>query len=87
MHEQKNTFEPYKLQRRYMYIVFADNTEITEAEFVFDWENKFILGNGEEARALFSKADIDDDGVIDSNDIPGIFTFFDTNGKPFTLIQ
>ena len=45
-----------------------------------DWV-KFNIGGAQQAQALFTRADTNDDLVIDSKDIPAIFAFFDQNGK------
>ncbi|KAK7505100.1 hypothetical protein BaRGS_00003670, partial [Batillaria attramentaria] len=56
------------------------NGNVTEDEFRVDWTSVFHLGNAEEAKTLFDRADIDEDGVITSQDLPGIYSFFDMNG-------
>ena len=45
-----------------------------------DWTN-FNIGGAQQAQALFTRADTNDDHVIDAKDIPAIFAFFDQNGK------
>jgi hypothetical protein len=61
---------------------FAEDGKVTPDEFVADWQT-FNLGNQQEAQTLFTRADTNDDGFIDSNDIPAIFAFFDQDGNIF----
>lgn len=65
-----------------IYIFFyADNGTITKAEFDNDWVVLLKIGTQKEANLLFDHADVNDDGVIDSKDLPLIFLYFDTNSE------
>ncbi|XP_060569506.1 insoluble matrix shell protein 5-like isoform X2 [Ruditapes philippinarum] len=65
-----------------IFLLFDTNKDgkVTPDEFVADWQT-FNLGNQQEAQTLFTRADTNDDGFIDSNDIPAIFAFFDQDGS------
>ena len=58
-----------------------DDTKISPTEFVKDWVDVYHLGGGTEAQILFTRADSNDDGYLDANDVPTVFTYFDMNGK------
>ncbi|XP_052788542.1 uncharacterized protein LOC128223298 [Mya arenaria] len=64
-----------------VFLLFDNDTdgEVTPAEFKADWVNQFNIGGPQEADTLFIRADTNDDGVIDTKDIPTIFAFFDEN--------
>ncbi|KAH3796892.1 uncharacterized protein LOC127837469 isoform X2 [Dreissena polymorpha] len=64
-----------------VFLLFDNNTDgqVTPDEFVQDWVNLFHIGGSQEANTLFTRADTNDDGVIDAKDIPAIFSFFDEN--------
>ncbi|WAR30934.1 hypothetical protein MAR_033476 [Mya arenaria] len=66
-----------------VFLLFDNDTdgEVTPAEFKADWVNQFNIGGPQEADTLFIRADTNDDGVIDTKDIPTIFAFFDENSK------
>jgi len=53
---------------------------VTKEEFRQDWVGTFSIGGLDEANTLFDRADVNDDGVIDAQDIPQIFAYFDENG-------
>ena len=53
---------------------------MTKEEFRQDWVGTFSIGGPDEANTLFDRADVNDDGVIDAQDIPQIFAYFDENG-------
>lgn len=55
-------------------------------EFVAGWTTTFNIGNEDQAQTLFTRADINDDGYIDPQDIPGIFAYFDEDGKSCLII-
>ncbi|CAC5390987.1 unnamed protein product [Mytilus coruscus] len=55
----------------------VDDHSITNAEFTKDWVVTYAIGNGKEAAKLFSKADVNEDGVINKDDLPFVFTYFD----------
>ncbi|XP_053380158.1 uncharacterized protein LOC123555032 [Mercenaria mercenaria] len=57
-----------------------NNTEVTPTEFVADWL-KFNLGGTPQAQTLFTRADTNDDGVLDVKDVPAIFAYFDQDGN------
>ena len=65
----------------YSFLFIQDDHQVTKTEFDTDWVTTFAIGNHKESAALFSKADVNDDGVIDKQDLPGIFSFFDTDGE------
>lgn len=58
---------------------------MTPTEFVAAWQ-KFNLGGPQDAQTLFTRADTNDDGIIDAKDIPAIFAFFDQNGKYYKVV-
>lgn len=59
----------------------TDDHSITSAEFTKDWVVTYAIGNGKEAAKLFSKADVNADGVINKDDLPFVFTYFDMDSK------
>ncbi|XP_033759165.1 calmodulin-like protein 7 [Pecten maximus] len=61
--------------------------EVTASEFENDWTVLYNLGAPIEARTLFTKADTNDDGHITSDDLPEIFTYFDSNGDSFISLD
>ena len=65
----------------YKPLSITDDTRVTPDEFTDVWVNVFKMGGTDEAQTLFTRADENDDGVIDIKDIPAIFSFFDENGK------
>ena len=62
-------------------LLLLGDGNVSPDEFVDGWTTKFSIGNTDQAQTLFTRADTNDDGYIDPQDIPGIFAFFDENGE------
>ncbi|VDI53757.1 uncharacterized protein LOC143063850 [Mytilus galloprovincialis] len=66
-----------ELDNVYLLFDVDHDHSITSAEFTKDWVVTYAIGNGKEAAKLFSKADVNADGVINKDDLPFVFTYFD----------
>lgn len=54
---------------------------MSPTEFVSGWTQTYNMGSEDEAQTLFTRADTNDDGYLDIQDVPTIFSYFDVNGK------
>ena len=63
--------------------IISDNKVVDKAEFDNDWTTAYQIGTQKEADLLFDHADANDDGIIDHQDLPFIFHFFDVNCKKY----
>ncbi|KAL4218989.1 hypothetical protein ACF0H5_021574 [Mactra antiquata] len=72
-----------------IFLMFDRNNDssVTPDEFVDDWMNVFHLGGLTEAQTLFTRADTNDDGYINIQDIPAIFAYFDEDGNGYVDIS
>ncbi|XP_052787772.1 uncharacterized protein LOC128222718 [Mya arenaria] len=87
-----DTNHDYQLTRAELdqvFLLFDNDTdgEVTPEEFKEDWVHQFDIGGPQEADTLFTRADTNDDGVIDAKDIPAIFAYFDENNNSFVDIS